>query len=55
MKRGVQWLIVNQYAAQGEWPTYSINKQRDLTSDMVSFMSDAATIHAVMALEATHR
>jgi hypothetical protein len=55
MQRAIQWLIANQDAAQGQWPAYSLNKQRDQASDVGRFMSDAATGYAVMALEAVRR
>ena len=48
--RGVAWLEGHQDAT-GRWPASSINKHRDLDSDVGKFMSDAATSYAVMALE----
>ena len=50
MGRGVAWLEGHQDAT-GRWPASSINKHRDLDSDVGKFMSDAATSYAVMALE----
>jgi squalene-hopene/tetraprenyl-beta-curcumene cyclase len=50
LERGLMWLVNNQNRMEGNWPGYSLNKERERTHVAYLFMSDAATAYAVMSL-----
>jgi squalene-hopene/tetraprenyl-beta-curcumene cyclase len=51
VRRGLAWLRHSQDQSEGLWQAWSLNKQRDSSSDAWHFMDDAATGYAVLALE----
>lgn len=52
LHRGLTWLAANQNQINGNWPGYSLNKQREQKHVAYYFMSDAATSYAVLSLTA---
>jgi squalene-hopene/tetraprenyl-beta-curcumene cyclase len=54
LARGLDWLSHHQQPT-GNWPASSLNKDRDPTSNIGLFMSDAATGYAVLALQKSSR
>jgi squalene-hopene/tetraprenyl-beta-curcumene cyclase len=50
LRRGFEWLE-RQQESDGSWRASSLNARCDPQSDIGRFISDAATAHAVMALE----
>ncbi len=50
VSRALAWLVQNQDPTSGRWPSTSLNRERDPTSDRGLLMADAATGFAVLAL-----
>jgi squalene-hopene/tetraprenyl-beta-curcumene cyclase len=52
LKNGLTWLIANQDKAEGFWPGYSLNKNKEhhISPDTALFLTDAATSYAVLSL-----
>ena len=50
LSRALTWLVQNQDPTTGLWPSSSLNRERDPTSDRGLMMADAATGFAALAL-----
>ena len=50
VQQGVSWLASHQNQEDGAWPSLSLTKRRELSSQIGHFMRDAATAYAVLAL-----
>jgi len=53
VKSGLAWLVRNQNAEDGSWPSTSLTLRRNPSSNVGHFMRDAATAYAVLALSGT--
>jgi len=51
-KAAIDWLAANQNRKDGSWPGYSLNKNEanHISPETARFMTDAATVYAVLAL-----
>lgn len=54
LQKGLGWLKTNQ-TAEGDWPAYSINKKKHMSSSTRLFMNDAGAAFAVLALTESQR
>ncbi len=50
LSEALAWLVQNQDPTSGRWPSTSLNRERDPTSERGLLMADAATGFAVLAL-----
>ena len=57
LKQGLAWLTANQDKAEGSWPAYSLNKNKEhhISPETALFMNDAATSYAVLSLTTSNR
>jgi squalene-hopene/tetraprenyl-beta-curcumene cyclase len=56
-KQALAWLAANQNKTEGNWPSSSLNKNKEhhLSPQTALFMNDAATAYAVLALTESNR